>query len=181
VEGGHGHEPIFDPQARTAGGPAWRHLNPETGTQKGFLAEQKASLAPGTAKSLGDHPRRGSGIPHDAFLDRGLQINFRIADVQGVVAWWLESKCRVVKKLAAAPSWRQAMFETCDNRGERIPAMVVRSGQLERTEKTIRSPRSLKKLAFGIALSCCSITRLFAQSSAAGVEHTDSLKAPQRA
>jgi len=63
VEGGHGHEPIFDPQARTAGGPAWRHLNPETGTQKGFLllAEQKASLAPG---SLGDHPRWGSGIPH---------------------------------------------------------------------------------------------------------------------
>jgi hypothetical protein len=70
--------PFSTPQARTADGPAWRHLNPETGTQKGFLAEQKASLAPGTAKSLGDHHRRGSGIPHDGFLSRKCSVQLRL-------------------------------------------------------------------------------------------------------
>ncbi len=41
----------------------------------------------------------------------------------------------------------------------------------------MRSPRSLKALVFGIALSCChSITQLSAQSSAAGIEHTASLR-----
>ncbi len=40
----------------------------------------------------------------------------------------------------------------------------------------MRSPRSLKMLAFGIALSCCSITRLSAQNSTAGVEHINSLR-----
>src|SRR5712692_7662323 len=39
------------------------------------------------------------------------------------------------------------------------------------------SPRSLTALAFGIALSyCSSITRLSAQSSTAGIEHTDNLR-----
>src|SRR6266436_1928216 len=60
--------------------------------------------------------------------------------------------------------------------GERIPTMAVCSGKFEWTEKCMRSPRSLKALAFGIALSCCSsITRLCAQSIPAGIEHTDSL------
>src|SRR5712692_7278033 len=39
------------------------------------------------------------------------------------------------------------------------------------------SPRSLTALAFGIALSyCSSITRLSAQSSTAGIEHTDNIR-----
>jgi hypothetical protein len=55
--------------------------------------------------------------------------------------------------------------------------MAVCSGKFEWTEKHTRSPRSLKALAFGIALSCCGgITRLSAQSSTTGVEHTDSLR-----
>ena len=41
----------------------------------------------------------------------------------------------------------------------------------------MRSPRSLKALALVIALSCCSsITRLSAQSSTAGIEHSDNLR-----
>src|SRR5712692_5881654 len=55
--------------------------------------------------------------------------------------------------------------------------MAVCSGKFEWTEKYMRSPRSLKALVFGIALSCCnSITQLSAQSSAAGIEHTASLR-----
>jgi len=55
--------------------------------------------------------------------------------------------------------------------------MAVCSGKFEWTEKYTRSPRSLKALAFGIALSCCnSIARLSAQSSTASIEHTDSLR-----
>src|SRR5260370_29259609 len=62
--------------------------------------------------------------------------------------------------------------------GERIPTMAVCSGKFGWTEKYIRSPHSLKALAFGIAaLSCCSsITRLSAQSNTAGIEHTDNLR-----
>ena len=41
----------------------------------------------------------------------------------------------------------------------------------------MRSPRSLKAVAFGIALSWCnSITQLSGQSNTAGIEHTDSLR-----
>jgi hypothetical protein len=55
--------------------------------------------------------------------------------------------------------------------------MAVCSEKFEWTEKCMRSPRSRKALAFGIALSCCSsIARLSAQSSKAGIEHTDSLR-----
>src|SRR6267143_3661194 len=55
--------------------------------------------------------------------------------------------------------------------------MAVCSGKFEWTEKCMRSPRSLKALAFGIALCCCSsITRLSAQSSTAGIEHSDNLR-----
>ena len=56
--------------------------------------------------------------------------------------------------------------------------MAVCSGKFEWTEKRMRSPRSLKALAFGIAaLSCCSsITRLSAQSTTPGIEQTDSLR-----
>jgi len=55
--------------------------------------------------------------------------------------------------------------------------MAVCSGEFEWTEKYMHSPRSLKALAFGVALSCCSsIARLSAQSSTAGIEHTDSLR-----
>lgn len=55
--------------------------------------------------------------------------------------------------------------------------MAVCSGKFEWTEKCMRSPRSRKALAFGIALSCCiSITRLSAQSAPVGIEHTDSLR-----
>src|ERR1700686_2931831 len=59
---------------------------------------------------------------------------------------------------------------------EGIPAMAVRSGKFERTEKCMRSRRSLKTLAFVIALSCYSITQLSAQNSTAGVEHIDGLR-----
>src|SRR5258708_20148178 len=60
---------------------------------------------------------------------------------------------------------------------ERIPTMAVCSGKFEWTEKRMRSPRSLKALAFGIALFyCSSITRLSAQGSPAGIEHTDNLR-----
>ena len=56
--------------------------------------------------------------------------------------------------------------------------MAVCSGKFEWTEKRMRSPRSLKALAFGIAaLSCCSsISRLSAQSTTAGIEQADSLR-----
>ena len=55
--------------------------------------------------------------------------------------------------------------------------MAVCSAKFEWTEKHMRLPRSLKAVAFGIALSCCSgITRLSAQSNTAGIEHTDSLR-----
>jgi hypothetical protein len=55
--------------------------------------------------------------------------------------------------------------------------MAVCSGKFEWTEKRMRSPRSLKALAFAIALFyCSSITRLSAQSSTAGIEHTDNLR-----
>jgi hypothetical protein len=55
--------------------------------------------------------------------------------------------------------------------------MAVCSGKFEWTEKRMRSPRSLKALAFGIALSYFSgITRSSAQSSPAGIEHTDNLR-----
>jgi len=41
----------------------------------------------------------------------------------------------------------------------------------------MHSPRSLKALSFGIALSCCGSTaRLSAQSSTTGIEHPDSLR-----
>src|SRR5260370_8176683 len=61
--------------------------------------------------------------------------------------------------------------------GERIPTIAGWIGKLEWTEKGMGSPRSLKALAFGIALSyCSSITRLSAQSSTAGIEHTDNLR-----
>src|SRR6267143_6726642 len=62
--------------------------------------------------------------------------------------------------------------------GHGIPTMAVCSGKFEWTEKRMRSPRSLKALAFGIAaLSCCSsITRLSAQSTTPGIEQTDSLR-----
>ena len=56
--------------------------------------------------------------------------------------------------------------------------MAVCSGKFEWTEKRMRSPRSLKALAFGIAaLSCCSsISRLSAQSTTAAIEQADSLR-----
>jgi len=55
--------------------------------------------------------------------------------------------------------------------------MTVCSGKFEWTEKRMRSPRSLKALAFGIALSYfSSITRLSAQSNTAGIEHTDNIR-----
>src|SRR6267143_977682 len=55
--------------------------------------------------------------------------------------------------------------------------MAVCSGKFEWTEKCMRSPRSLKALAHGISLCCCSsIARLSAQSTPAGIEHTDSLR-----
>ena len=56
--------------------------------------------------------------------------------------------------------------------------MGVCSGKFGWTAKYLRSPRSLRALAFGIAaLSCCSsITRLSAQSATAGIEQTDSLR-----
>src|SRR5438046_4723677 len=55
--------------------------------------------------------------------------------------------------------------------------MAVCSGRFEQTEKHMRSPRSLKAVAFGIALSWCnSITQLSGQSNTAGIEHTDSLR-----
>src|SRR5713101_3229220 len=61
--------------------------------------------------------------------------------------------------------------------GERIPTMAVCSGKFGWTEKYMRSPCSPKALAFGIALFyCSSITRLSAQSSPAGIEHTDNLR-----
>jgi hypothetical protein len=54
--------------------------------------------------------------------------------------------------------------------------MAVCSGKFEWTEKYTRLLRSLKAIAFGIALSCCdSITSLSAQSTA-GIERTDSLR-----
>src|ERR1700739_3183913 len=54
VEGGY---TVTNPCSTTiAGGPAWCHLSPERGTQNGFLPEQKAGLATGTAKGLRDHP-----------------------------------------------------------------------------------------------------------------------------
>ena len=56
--------------------------------------------------------------------------------------------------------------------------MGVCSGKFGWTAKYMRSPRSLRALAFGIAaLSCCSsITRLSAQSTTPGIEQTDSLR-----
>jgi hypothetical protein len=67
------------------------------------------------------------------------------------------------------------MLETCDNEERQIPDHGRLLWKFERAEKYMRSPRSFKALAFGIALSCC-ITRLSAQSSTAGVEHTDGLR-----
>ena len=55
--------------------------------------------------------------------------------------------------------------------------MGVCSGKFGWTAKYLRSPRSLRALAFGIALSCCSsITRISAQSTTPGIEQTDSLR-----
>jgi hypothetical protein len=53
----------------------------------------------------------------------------------------------------------------------------VYPGKFGWTEKYMHSPRSLKALTFGIALSCCGSTaRLSAQSSTTGIEHPDSLR-----
>ncbi len=52
-----------------------------------------------------------------------------------------------------------------------------RSGGFKQTEKLVRFPRSLKAIAFGMALFCCaSVSRLSAQSSTAGIEQSDSLR-----
>ena len=55
--------------------------------------------------------------------------------------------------------------------------MGVCSAKFGWTAKYLRSPRSLRALAFGIALFCCSsITRISAQSTTPGIEQTDSLR-----
>ncbi len=73
------------------------------------------------------------------------------------------------------PGHRPAGLETCNQLI--FPLAAGRSGSFKGTEKLGRSPRSLKAIAFGIALSCCaSVSRLSAQSSAAGTEHSDSLR-----
>jgi hypothetical protein len=56
--------------------------------------------------------------------------------------------------------------------------MAVCHGKFEWTEKYMRSPRSLKALACGIAALSCfsSVGRLSAQSTTPGIEQTDSLR-----
>src|SRR5260370_191235 len=109
--------------------------------------------------------------------------SFRVRDHPGVITRWLEENAGLPPLLPEAksslqrPVCGQLTFGTCHNGGERIPTMAVCSGKFEWTEKRMRSPRSLKALAFGIALSYFSgITRLSAQSSPAGIEHTDNLR-----
>jgi hypothetical protein len=55
--------------------------------------------------------------------------------------------------------------------------MALGSGNLKCTDKLIRSPRSLRALAFGLALFCCGSTApLSAQSSPHGAGRTDTLR-----
>ena len=60
----------------TAGGPAWCHLSPERGTQNGFLPEQKAGLATGTAKGLRDHPAGDPEAHTMRFFPGNSRFNF---------------------------------------------------------------------------------------------------------